>query len=197
MPATKHIAKKDQSLVDIAITNYGNNWINGLLHLIEYNDVNLADELVPSTELEVNGVDENDLGLRYLKARGIEIACGGGKKGIVTVNDLTLLALTSTSIKLSWTDKSEYETAMILVRSTSEDFSTDYTEIELPPDAEMYLDEDLTTGLTYYYKLIVAGDLLRTVPSDSVNFELLPPMFADELSDLNDDGYLYDEMIIP
>lgn len=68
--------QKDQNLIDFAVTNYGSDWINGLLQILEHNDISLAEQLEAGQELEVKHVNENDLSLRYMKARKILVATG-------------------------------------------------------------------------------------------------------------------------
>jgi len=67
-------------------------------------------------------------------------------------SDLEADALTSASIKLTWTDNSTSEDGFDLQRSLLSDFSiTEY--IDLVSDSVSYVDKALDTDNTYYYRI--------------------------------------------
>ena len=61
------------------------------------------------------------------------------------------MALSSSQIRLTWTDNSNNENAFKLYRSLD---GTTFTEIAKPgPNATTYTDTGLASGTTYYYRI--------------------------------------------
>lgn len=67
-------------------------------------------------------------------------------------SNLTATVLSDTSLQLDWTLSSTNEYNVILERSVSEIV---WTTIKLPAGTTTYIDEGLTTGITYYYRVRV------------------------------------------
>lgn len=144
---TTYTVRKNQSLRDITVQNYGSRWLEGLLSIIEHNDVSLADELEAGTELVIEGVDENDLSLQYLKARGIEVVSGNYVAPIPeTPSMFTTAESDPTTIVLSWSSQS----LVFYVLERSTDNSIWQTIATL---AQTSYEDELPSAGIYYYRL--------------------------------------------
>lgn len=73
---SKYTVQKKQNLTDIAVQNYGSSWADGLIKMVEYNGVSLAQSLDEVTDLEVTEVNENNLSLKYLQERNVAVVTG-------------------------------------------------------------------------------------------------------------------------
>lgn len=132
--------RRNQNLIDIAVTNYGSEWIRGVEMIIEHNDVNLADELVPGTELDIKEVNENDLQLQYLKARGINVVTGNYQVPLpATPTELTAVVFSNTENELTWTDNADNETGFEIQRSA--DGATWETIAEVGEGVTEFIDD--------------------------------------------------------
>ena len=152
---------KDQNLIDISVTNYGSKWVDGLLKVIDRNDVSLADELVPGTVLDIPEVDDSDLDLQYVKSRGIQVVTG---QYVVpppaAPSGLVLSAVAYNQINLSWTDNSDNEVGFDIERSL--DGLSWVVVITTPYNATSYDDVDLVEDTLYYYRIRATGSVKKS-----------------------------------
>ena len=172
--------RRNQNLIDIAVTNYGSEWIRGLEMIIEHNDVNLADELVPGTELEIKEVNTNDLQLQYLKARGIHVVTGNYTVDVADPTNLVAIAVSETQVDLTWNDNSDNEFGFEVWRATgSGAFALVKT---LLPDNESWSDTDVEAGQTYKYK-VRANVIFTDVATVTVPFYAPTELTASPVSE--------------
>lgn len=74
-------------------------------------------------------------------------------QGPIAPSNLTATSNALTSISLTWADNSSNENKFVLERSTTSN-SADFTALaELSANTTTYIDEGLTTGTTYYYRV--------------------------------------------
>jgi len=155
---TKYIVRKDQNLIDIAVTNYGSEWVRGLEMIIEHNDVNMYGVLEPGTLLEIKSVNQSDLTLQFLNTRSINVVTGPYLLPVPEApSNLVVILSEVNESTLTWSDLSENESNFILQRSTSLDFSTDLTSISISFNTESYVDSGLPYATTYYYRINAVG----------------------------------------
>ena len=62
-------------------------------------------------------------------------------------------SITSNQVKLVWESKSTRATGVRLERAADRGFKIDYFMIELPKDANVYIDTAVTPGATYIYRV--------------------------------------------
>lgn len=73
-------------------------------------------------------------------------------------DSLRLAASTTTSISLAWTDRSSFETAVVVQRSTGAQTASYTTIATLPPNATSYTDAGLTDTRERRYRVIAVLD---------------------------------------
>ncbi|MEQ8685278.1 MAG: fibronectin type III domain-containing protein [Imperialibacter sp.] len=72
-------------------------------------------------------------------------------------SDFLVLPLSETSIHISWIDNANNETHYALERSTSDDFTTDFTGIPVGANGTEYTNTGLTPDTYYFYRLKAVG----------------------------------------
>lgn len=143
----------NQSLIDIAIQEYGGNWVHGVVMLIEHNEVNLFDSLQPGQELLIVDVDQSDLVLQIFKNNEIKVAFGSLNPPPGPTS-LSAKAITDSRILLSWEyDHEENPSSFVIERSLAT--GTGFIQIGVVDGEKRgYSDQ---TGLiletTYYYRI--------------------------------------------
>lgn len=66
---------ENQNLIDVALTNYGSRWLEGMVEMLNGNaDLNLDNESDTGTELETPNVDLNDFVLQTYKANKYRVS---------------------------------------------------------------------------------------------------------------------------
>ena len=141
----------NQNLIDLAVQEYGSEWIRGVLQILEHNDVNMADDLEAGTELDIREVNSNDLSLKYLAQRSIHVVTGHYTVEVTDPTGLVAIALSETEVSLTWNDNSDNEFGFEVWRATG---SGAFELIQsLPPDSENWNDTTVEAGETYSYKV--------------------------------------------
>lgn len=79
-------------------------------------------------------------------------------QGPIAPSNLTATSNALTSISLTWVDNSPNENKFILERATTPNSADFTTLVELSANTTTYLDEGLTTGTTYYYRVKAVND---------------------------------------
>lgn len=72
----EHILLHNQSLVDLAIQEYGGGWITGLMGILAASDVDLVNDPAAGTALQGPPGDEADPALLELKRGDVLVATG-------------------------------------------------------------------------------------------------------------------------
>lgn len=159
-----------QSLIDIAVQQYGSEWASYLPSILERNNLSLAQELEPGTTLDLEEPDGNDLSLQYLKARGIKIASGQ----YILVNEIpfNLEANTVSDDQIDLTWDYNGSASFILERSTlpGSGFST---LANIDSQERSYFDNEVNTGTTYYYRITTNGVDFSDIASATTLFALV------------------------
>ena len=111
--------RRKQNLVDIGVQEGGGNWIEVLLGFIENHEgINLADDLIHDTELEVYNVDASDPDLILLKRNSTVIVTGNYTiPPLAAPINLTANYQDNHTIRLNWDDQSNDETHFEIQRS--------------------------------------------------------------------------------
>lgn len=87
-------------------------------------------------------------------------------------DSLRLTASTTTSISLAWEDRSSFETAVVVQRSTSATGGGFATIATLPPDATSYTDATITDTRERRYRIVAVSDGEQpAAPSDPIRLQ--------------------------
>ena len=133
----EYIVRDQQSLIDVAKTNYGSQWVRGVLSIIEHNDVGITDSLDAGQVFAIHDVDDTDATLQEMKVLGIHVASQNHVSADTPV--LSLVAVDETSIDLSWTES----TGAIGYQLRRRINGGAWEIIELSANLVEYTDEDL------------------------------------------------------
>lgn len=83
-------------------------------------------------------------------------------------SNLDVDAISSASTKLTWQDNSSNEDGFYLHRSLNSDFSS-YTEIDLNANSISYVDKNLASDNTYYYRIMAFDGSIHSEWSNTVD----------------------------
>lgn len=129
-----------------------------------------------------------DIQVQYIKNAGDPIA--------ISPSGLTAHVASSGSVMLSWIDNSTFETEWVVERSEDDITYTEVATVVPNPQVEItgnteyesYLDESLTTGTTYYYRIVARNGSGDSEPSEAISITVNDPVFTQMLAgDLVDD----------
>jgi hypothetical protein len=104
-------------------------------------------------------IDETAIYGSALTAQQVAAHHAGAKAALGEPTDLTASGATSSRVDLWWTDNSTTETAMVLQRSTTADFSSPMS-MSLPASTGFYSDARLAAATAYWYRVraVTASD---------------------------------------
>lgn len=152
---------------------------------IEYStnrDFSRSDTLAVKSELSSTTINNLEAGLLYYfrlwsvlnnqKSINSNILSGTAPKAqLIAPNDLSIDKEGLNNVRLSWSDRSEFETGYEVERSLSPDFSEVFMR-ELGANAENMLSRFLQPGFTYYFRVRSKTNKWYSDYSDTVSISM-------------------------